>query len=355
MVDVLGFDIGGANTKAVFVTVNTGKIQRSKAAVEYFPIWKAPEKLPDILSMLKNQLCASRLDGVGVTMTAELSDAYQTKREGVNHILSSIKRIFHNIPIFVLNTDAQLQSVEDSIREPLSVASANWAATGWLMSHSTQNSVVIDVGSTSTSIIPIINSKVAACGKTDLDKLVCGELVYTGSLRTNLAAIAQSIPIKKGVAKVSSEVFALSGDIHLILGHISEKDYISETADGRGKTVNEALSRISRLICADTEILSKREIIEISTYIYEKQVAQIVDGLSKVYARVKSLSSGKVEVVVTGLGKDFLARKAAEQIGVDDTKDLGAVLGDVAVFATPAFGVALMTGYKIEGEKNNNY
>jgi uncharacterized hydantoinase/oxoprolinase family protein len=161
--------------------------------------------------------------------------------------------------------------------------------------------------------------------------------------------------MKRGVAGVSSEVFALSGDIHLLLGHISKKDYISETADGRGKTVNEALSRVTRLVCADTEILSKQEIMEISTYIYEKQVAQIVDGLSKVYAHVKSLSSGKVSVVVTGLGKDFLARKAAEQIGIKHIEDLGAVLGDAAVFATPAFGVALMTRNKLEGEENNNY
>jgi probable H4MPT-linked C1 transfer pathway protein len=355
LVDVLGLDIGGANTKAVFVTFKNGKIQRSKVAVEYFPIWKAPEKLLDILSALKNKLCASALDGVGVTMTAELSDAYQTKREGVNHILSCIKRVFPTIPIFVLNTDAQLQSVEDSTREPLLVASANWAATGWLISQCFKNAVVIDVGSTSTSIIPIIDNKVAAAGKTDLDKLVFGELVYTGSLRTNLAAIVQSVPLKRGVARVSSEVFALSSDMHLLLGHISEKDYISETADGRGKTVNEAIARVARLVCADTEILSKQEIIEISTYIYEKQVAQIVGGLSRVYARVKSLSSGKVAVVVTGLGKDFLARKAAEHVGVDGIEDLGAVLGDVAVFATPAFGVALMTGHKIEGVENNNY
>jgi probable H4MPT-linked C1 transfer pathway protein len=211
--------------------------------------------------------------------------------------------------------------------------------------------VIIDVGSTTTSIIPIVNNKVAALGKSDLDKLVSGELVYTGSLRTNLAAIVQSVPLKRGVAGVSSEVFALSGDIHLLLGHISEKDYISETADGRGKTVNEAISRIARLICADTEMLSTQETMEIANYIYEKQVAQIVNGLAKVYARVKSLSSAKVSVVVTGLGKDFLARKAAEHLGVDSIKDLGTVLGDAAVFATPAFGVALMTGLQIEGEE----
>jgi probable H4MPT-linked C1 transfer pathway protein len=159
--------------------------------------------------------------------------------------------------------------------------------------------------------------------------------------------------VKGGIAGVSSEVFALSGDIHLLLGHISEKDYTSETADGRGKTVDESLSRISRLVCADTEILSKGEINEIAAFIYEKQVAQIVEGLGKVYSRVKSLSSGKVTVVVTGLGKDFLARKAAERIGVEDIDDLGVVLGDNAVFATPAFGVALMSGHQVEGGRKH--
>ena len=85
-----------------------------------------------------------------------------------------------------------------------------------------------------------------ARGKTDLEKLMCGELVYTGSLRTNVAAIVHSIPIRNGVAGVASELFALSGDVHLVLGNISEEDYTSETADGRGKTVPEALARLSQ-------------------------------------------------------------------------------------------------------------
>ncbi len=93
------------------------------------------------------------------------------------------------------------------------------------------------------------------------------------------------------------------------------------------KPVTEAMARLARVVCADTEILSQQEIIEIATYIYEKQVAQIVAGLSQSLCPRKSLASGKIAVVVTGLGKDFLARKAAEQIGVDDIVDLGDVLG----------------------------
>ena len=54
-------------------------------------------------------------------MTAELSDAYQTKREGVNHILGCVKRAFPDVPIYVLNTDAKLESLEVAKQEPLGV------------------------------------------------------------------------------------------------------------------------------------------------------------------------------------------------------------------------------------------
>ena len=235
-------------------------------------------------------------------------------------------------------------------QEPLGVAAANWAATGWLVAQHLKNCVVVDVGSTSTSIIPIVNGQVAAFGKTDLDKLMCGELVYTGSLRTNVAAIVQSIPIREGVAGVASELFALSGDVHLVLGNITENEYTSETADGRGKTVPEALARLARVVCADTEMLTKKEIIDLAQFIYNKQIMQVAEGLTKVYSYTKTLSQGKVPVVVTGLGKKFLAQKAAEAVGVDSIVDLGSLLPKKAVLATPAFGVALMAACKLEGE-----
>ena len=68
-------------------------------------------------------------------MTAELSDAYQTKREGVHQILSCVKKAFPNLPIFVLNTDAEMVSPQFAQKNPLSVAAANWAATGWIVAQ----------------------------------------------------------------------------------------------------------------------------------------------------------------------------------------------------------------------------
>jgi (4-(4-[2-(gamma-L-glutamylamino)ethyl]phenoxymethyl)furan-2-yl)methanamine synthase len=351
LVDVLGFDIGGANTKAAFVRVKNGNLLDAEVAVEYFAIWKDPEKLVSILLALKERLSVSGIDGVGVTMTAELSDAYQTKREGVRRVLGCVREAFPDVRLFALNTDVKMEPIGFALQKPLEVAAANWVATGWLVAQKLQDCIVVDVGSTTTSIIPIVNGQVAAVGKTDLDKLLCGELVYTGSLRTNVAAIVHSIPIRNGVAGVASELFALSGDVHLILGNIAAEDYSSETADERGKTVSEASARLARVICADTEMLSLHEILDLAQYIYEQQIRQVAEGLTKVYTYTRKLVKGKIPVVVTGLGKKFLARKAAENIHVEEIVDLGAILPQKAVLATPAFGVALMTANKLEGEK----
>ncbi len=350
MVRVLGYDIGGANTKAVCVNTQKGLLQDARVEIEYFPIWKEPENLAQVLSMLKKRLNVVKPDGIGVTMTAELSDAYANKREGVLRILSKVKDVFADVPIFVLNTSMELEPLRCAESQPLDFAAANWAATGWLVAQRVKDCVVIDVGSTTTSIIPIVDGKVVAEGKTDLDKLLCGELVYTGSLRTNIAAIVHSVPVRNGTAGVASELFALSADIHLTLGNISEAQYNCETADGRGKKLPDALARLARVVCADTEMLSKKEIIRMARYIYDRQVKQIAKSLSAVYLYAKKLTSSNVPVVVTGLGKDFLARKAAEKVGVDDIIDIATFIPNKVVIATPAFGVALMAASKLQGE-----
>jgi probable H4MPT-linked C1 transfer pathway protein len=350
LVTVIGLDIGGANTKAALITSQNGKLQSVKVIVEYFPIWKESQNLVSMLSTLAKQLKIGQLDALGVTMTAELSDAYVTKREGVHQILASVKQAFPNQPIFVLDTQSKMISIKAAEETPLSVAAANWVATGWLISQKISDCIIVDVGSTSTSIIPILNGRVVANGKTDLDKLLFGELVYTGSLRTNVAAMVNHIPVKGGVAGVSSEFFALSADVHLVLGNISEKQYICETADGRGKTLSEALARLARVVCADTEMLTQQEIFNIAKYIYNQQIQQVSECLAKVYKNMETQIPSKIPVVVTGLGKDFIARAAAEKNGIGMIIDLASLIHNDAAYATPAFGVALMTAGKLEGD-----
>lgn len=353
MVKVIGLDVGGANTKATLIKTEDGKIEESKTAMKYFPIWKrGKKKLPKILKRLRAHLSTStKIDGIGVTMTAELSDIYWTKKEGVNHVLDCVTQVFGDVPVFVLNVEAQLILSKEARKAHLMVAAANWAATGWMISQLIENCIIVDTGSTTSTIIPIINGEIAAIGKTDLEKLMKGELIYTGALRTNVATIVNCIPIRGGMTRTSSEYFAQSGDVHLLLGQIKKKDYTVDTADGRGITKREVMARLARVICADIDLLSEQEIIDMAQFIYEKQIEQVARGIKQVYDRVKVQARRDVPIVVTGLGKYFLARKSAEKIGLKTVIDLEDLLGVEATMVTPSFGVALMTVNKLEGKK----
>ncbi|MGQ9721912.1 MAG: hydantoinase/oxoprolinase family protein [Candidatus Jordarchaeum sp.] len=337
----LGWDIGGVNTKAVALHISSGKtVDSYESRSEYFPIWEhsLPE-LPQLLIRVKNDLCkGSSLRSVGVTMTAELSDAYQTKREGVNHILDSVEEVFPETSVWVVDVDTNLLSLGEARKQPLRVAAANWAATAWMVGRHVSNCILVDVGSTTTDIIPIVEGKPETLGKTDTERLISGELVYSGVLRTTIPSIVHSIPVWGKNCRVSSEKFALVADVHLLLNNISEEEYSCETADGRGKTVDNCLARLARMVCADTDILHKNEIYEMAQHIYQCQLAQIKEALIQVAANNTAIE----RVMVTGLGRNFLARRAALEAGFKEIIDLGQIIGEKGAERAPAYAMALM-------------
>ncbi|MEM2933922.1 MAG: hydantoinase/oxoprolinase family protein [Halobacteria archaeon] len=345
MLRILGLDIGGANIKLSLVEYEKGAIKAENYSV-YFPIWRKRDELPSKLKQIYNKM---KIDGeiraIGVTTTAELSDVYPTKREGIEHVLRSVEKALPFAPIYVLDVKGKLRSIPEAVKDPLKIASVNWVATAYVLSKKLPSCILVDVGSTTTDIIPIVNGNIKAKGKTDLDRLISSELVYTGALRSNVAAIVRRIPIKGSLAGVSSEYFSITGDVNLILGKIKKRDYSCETPDGRGKTVREAMARLARVICADLEMLSREEVKAMARYIYEEQVWLVANSLSKVRKPYKQFP-----IVITGLGK-FIARDAAKKLGVDKIIDLDEIMGLELANAAPAAALAIMLAEKLEAEK----
>ena len=312
---ILALDVGGVNIKAAVVKVGEPHTLLG-ACTHYFPIWKlGKERLGDALNQV-NKTLGLECDVVALTMTAELSDAYQTKREGVEHIVDTVQKIYRGKPIYVLNTSCSFFDAESSIKAPLEVAGANWVATAWLAGKLLNSCIMIDVGSTTTDIIPVLRGRVAAKGKTDLERLQNGELVYTGALRTNLAALTKNVPVNGVLTPISAEYFASTGDVHLILKHISEDEFTVETADGRGKSIGEAYARLARIVCADIEMLSKEALNKIARYLYKVQLKQITDALKKVLSRLKPEDAVVESCLTLGIGRRFLAKPAAAKLGL---------------------------------------
>jgi probable H4MPT-linked C1 transfer pathway protein len=180
-------------------------------------------------------------------------------------------------------------------------------ATALAVAGAHPDALLVDVGSTTTDIVPIAAGRVAATGHDDLERLLAGELVYTGVLRTNLAAIAPRVPVRGGWCPVASELFAISADVHLVLGNLAQEAYDCPTPDGRPATVEFARERIARLVCSDVEQLDAAEIDAIALFLHGEQVRQIKEAARRV-------APPDAPVVAAGSGA-FLARKVAARLG----------------------------------------
>ena len=136
--------------------------------------------------------------------------------------------------------------------------------------------------------------------------------------------------------RVASELFAQTADVYTVLDLITEEDYVCDTFDGEGKSKLECARRIARVVCADLEMLSMEDIVEMSRFIHQKQVEQIAEGLKQV------VDTQNLDLIVTtGLGKDILDKRAAELLGLE-VKSMGDILTDDECVVAPAVGTAVM-------------
>ncbi len=160
---IAGFDIGGANTDLAVVDFDEkGSINDIETGFEYLPMWKDKEELSQVLiDLLGSELID--IQAVGVCMTAELVDAYQTKSEGVLDIARKVMNTF-NLPIGFVGLNGLIDYNQLQLN-PSQVAAANWIATSRLAAKINPNCIMIDTGSTTTDIIPLKNGLECSKGR----------------------------------------------------------------------------------------------------------------------------------------------------------------------------------------------
>ena len=334
MVPVIGLDVGGANTKAAVVDAD----ERVRVASEPFEVWRRPDALSGAIASVVGRLELGD-SPVALTTTAELVDAFGTKRDGVLHVLEATRQALPGRRLRVLTTAGELIGLEEARAAPLRCAGANWVATAMLVARSVPDAILVDCGGTTTDVIPIAGGEVVARGRTDVERLLSGELVYTGALRTNVAAIVSHVPIGGRPCPVSSELFAISADAHLLRGNLTPEECTCTFPDGRGASIPEARARLARVVCADPEQLGDGDLEAIAAAVEEAQVAVISVALRRITAEVVA----GAPVVTAGVG-EFLARSAAERCGL-------AIQAGAGPLAGPAGEVAAAVALSVLGRE----
>ena len=173
---IVGLDIGGANLKA------SNGLDRSLSRP--FAVWRHPDQLAAALADLLAEF--PRPGGIAVTMTAELADCYRTKEEGVARILDAVTEASEGQELFIWQTGGEFVTVDEALELTPLVAAANWHALAtWAARSLTEGTgLLIDIGSTTADIIPLAPGIPLPNGRTDTERLLSGELVYSGVRRT---------------------------------------------------------------------------------------------------------------------------------------------------------------------------
>jgi len=299
---ILGLDVGGAHVKAALLRPD-GKLPRRK--VYPFEIWKNPDGLAALLRAVRNE---HKPDAVALTMTGELSDVFKSRADGVRHIVNCAVDAMSPLRVNLMDVDGGFIGPLAAIKAHDRVASANWCATARWVSKHLARCIVADIGSTTTDILPVKNGLPAVRGKTDLQRLVTGELLYTGFLRTPVSAVAPSLKIRGAPVALCPEYFAVMGDALLYLGEISAKDYTIPTPDNGPKTKRGAAIRLARLVLSSPEELGGDEVRLIANQAVAAQVETISNAMKRVMKTQKLIDA---PVVLIGPGRIYLRQLSA--------------------------------------------
>ncbi len=331
----LGWDVGGAHLKAALF--ENGRLVG--VWQEPSPLWRGLEHLDTALDRIL--AATGGVERHHLTMTGELADIFPDRASGVRLLCERLAARLGG-ELLVHAGPRGLLPPADAARHPALVGSANWHASAGFVADTVDTALFVDMGSTTTDIVPIAGGAVCNAGYTDSERLACGELVYQGFTRTSLMAVARSVPFKGRVAPLMAEHFATMADAARLAGHLDEADDQMPSADGRDKTPAHSRARLARMLGVDAADGTDEDWRAVAQALTEAQLRLVHDAASLVLSRGEL--APEAPLVIAGTGRPLL-RRLAQRLdrGVVDFADLAdcrSGLREAASRAAPAVALA---------------
>ena len=328
---VIGWDVGGAHLKAALW--DSGELRQVVQLA--CPLWQGLDRLREALAEAMARLGPA--DRHAVTMTGELCDLFVSRAQGVAAIAAVLAEpLGPGLRLYAGARGFVSQDGADACAD--AIASANWHATASLAARIVPDGLVIDMGSTTTDIVPLSGGTVSARGHTDAARLACGELVYTGLVRTPAMALADRAPFAGTWTSLAAEHFATVADVHRLLGDLPDDADLLPTADGRDRGVAASRDRLARMVGRDSSEAGEAAWRDLAAWLAEQQMRRLEDAARLV------LSAGTAgrHVVAAGVGRAVVARLAVRLgCGCTNFSDL-VPGGQEADACAPAVAMAML-------------
>lgn len=336
---VLGWDLGGAHLKVV----RWSNARGVEGALQLpCPLWRGEPHLEAAVAEALERLGA----GVALhalTMTGELVDLYPGRAEGVRRLVALMAGRLPPESLRVYAGPEGFLAPAAAVVCTRLVASANWHASAALAARRLPAGLLVDVGSTTSDLLPFAGGRVLARGYTDHERQARGELIYAGVVRTPVMALCREAPVGGEWTGLAAEHFATTADVYRLTGELPEGADQHPAADGGEKSRAGSRRRLARMVGLDGEDAGAEDWAELAAYLRGRQL----DRLERACRRLLSRGGLAPDAPLVGAGTGrFLVRRLAGRLE-RPWVDFGTLLplggaGAAASDCAPAAAVAVL-------------
>ncbi|MEZ0283085.1 hydantoinase/oxoprolinase family protein [Methyloceanibacter sp.] len=336
---IVGWDLGGANLKLALM--EGARVTR----VEQIPCPLVPHRGKFDTALAETLKLCPEGASHAVTMTGELSDVFEDRAEGVAYLVGLMREAVGGAPLLIYGGRAGFLDPDDAVALPMDVASANWHASATLAAALCPDGLFVDMGTTTTDLVPLKAGEPATRGYSDGERLTEHELLYTGAVRTPVMAVAREAPFKGRSQRIAAERFATMADVFRLLGALPDDADPYPSADLCCKTTQASASRLARMLGRDAGEAGLYDWIDVARHFADCQFAEIEAAARALVAR--ETLAAEAPVIGAGCGR-FVAKRLAKQLGLAYA-DFAALIdcapeaAEMASRSAPAVSVALLS------------
>jgi probable H4MPT-linked C1 transfer pathway protein len=343
---IVGIDIGHTNIKIACSTLDEFPAVRS-ASFSFSTIGGMIEKLvsfvphPDI-AVVTQTICASRY-------------FFSSLKKGTYYIVDLTEKLFGE-KVRYPSLSYKLYSPEEAKNHYLDVSCRNWAATCYLATYFNllEEGLVIDCGTISTDIVPILSSAPVTLDDNDhiYTRLKTGELFWSGLYFTHLYSISDRVVLDCEEFLVNPFARTMIFDAYVILGIISPEEVIAKFSDLHDRSFISFESCVDRMldtIAADRELLTANDAKKIAQFFVEKQREKTKMAIKKVLSDANKKYKTDLKVAaIAGAGKDIILGKILDDSVFDEIIDIEKAASEILDLETSqsncetSLGCALM-------------
>lgn len=282
--------------------------------------------------------------------------------EGLRYTAGALKMIFPKQKVFFIRCDTDLLPINDIFDLPdedgASYCNTNFLGTSLLAKRLFNDGLAIDMGTISTSIIPIIHGEIDPIVRNNPNgytqhRYATGKHIWFGAMHTQLDHITHVARTRK--AEYPLILRACNTNVLCsILGLLDSYEADRHVADyNKIPDMETAFIRLAETIGMDINSISRLELFDIAADIYDQMKYRLSKIIRTILTNTNYKNFDELRVLSAGLGQTAFIIPALNACGFYEEQIITLADDKESTLwsATSVYGLAILGAEKLLGDK----